>query len=78
VGIKEKSDWQVRGRRLGEGRGLGTTEGAGRELTEDTELKKKKKKKNLKTNKRTSANPDSERKLLTPFALSRITRRRVV
>lgn len=29
VGIKEKSDWQERRRRLGEGRELGTREGAG-------------------------------------------------
>lgn len=29
MGIKEKSDWQDCGRRLGEGRGLGTSEGAG-------------------------------------------------
>lgn len=63
VGIKEKSDWQERRRRLGEGR----------ELTEDTEFKKKNQP--PKTNKRTSASSDWERKLLAPLALSLITRR---
>lgn len=75
VGIKEKSDWQERRRRLGEGRELGTRQGAGGvgELTEDTEFKKKNQP--PKTNKRTSASSDWERKLLAPLALSLITRR---
>lgn len=72
VGIKEKSDWQERRRRLGEGRELGTGEGAGGELTEDTEFKKKNQP--PKTNKRTSASSDWERKLLAPLDLSLITR----
>lgn len=73
MGIKEKSDWQERRRRLGEGRELGTREGAEGELTEDTEFKKKNQP--PKTNKRTSASSDWERKLLVPLALSPITRR---
>lgn len=73
MGIKEKSDWQERRRRRGEGRELGSREGAGGELTEGTDLKKKYQP--PKTNKPNSASSDWEGKLLTPLALSLITRR---
>lgn len=43
MGIKEKSDWQERRRRLGEGRELGTGEGAGDSWRRILSLKKKKK-----------------------------------